>query len=127
MSYGIQCCDQCGKLTDGHTGPANLYLCAECSPVPSPSGGEPDRCSTCGATVHEGLVIYRVPAPIASPPISGDSEPKVEKLPGAREAFLVGCERGADWVAGAMDWDPEKWADEYFQSPAPPSTVKETK
>lgn len=30
MSYGIQCCARCGNLEDGHTGPADRYLCSAC-------------------------------------------------------------------------------------------------
>ena len=30
MSRGIQCCTTCGRLEDGHTGPANHYTCGAC-------------------------------------------------------------------------------------------------
>lgn len=30
MSFGIQCCVKCGNLEEGHTGPANRYVCTSC-------------------------------------------------------------------------------------------------
>lgn len=30
MAFGIQCCVRCGNLEEGHTGPADRYLCSSC-------------------------------------------------------------------------------------------------
>jgi hypothetical protein len=30
MARRIQCCKRCGKLEEGHTGPADKYICVAC-------------------------------------------------------------------------------------------------